>query len=69
MSSKIFAKCEKDGHSPRTIASTHPRFHTMVLSGQPKTQNPNENKVLRNESWNAFKNSYNLKKLLRPLGK
>jgi hypothetical protein len=36
----------------------------MVVKGQPKTQNPNENKVLKNESWNAIKNSYTLKELL-----
>jgi hypothetical protein len=23
------------------ITSTHPRFHAMVVSGQPKTKNPN----------------------------
>jgi hypothetical protein len=27
------------------ITSTHPKFHTMVVNGQPKTQNPNENKA------------------------
>jgi hypothetical protein len=26
------------------ITSTHPRFHAMVVSGQPKTLNKNENK-------------------------
>jgi len=26
------------------ITSTHLRFHAMVVSGQPKTQNPNEKK-------------------------
>jgi hypothetical protein len=26
------------------ITSTHPRYHAMVIKGQPKTQNPNENK-------------------------
>jgi hypothetical protein len=25
------------------IISTHPRFHAMVVRGQPNTQNPNEN--------------------------
>ncbi len=33
----------------------------MVVMGQPKTQNPNENKGAQNESWIAFKNSYTLK--------
>jgi hypothetical protein len=41
--------------------STRPRFHAMVVRGQPKAQNPNENKVFKNESWIAFKNSYTLK--------
>jgi len=26
------------------ITSTHLGFHTMVVRGQPKTQNPNENR-------------------------
>jgi hypothetical protein len=25
------------------ITSTHPRFHAMLINGQPKTKNPNEN--------------------------
>jgi hypothetical protein len=39
----------------------------MVLWGQPKTQNPYENKVLKNDSWIAFKNSYTLKNLFPKL--
>jgi hypothetical protein len=29
------------------ITSTHPRFHTMVVVGQPKTQYPNENEGIK----------------------
>jgi hypothetical protein len=41
----------------------------MVVRGQPKTQNPNENKVLKNESWIGFLNSYTLEKFLGPPNK
>jgi hypothetical protein len=32
----------------------------MVIRGQPKTQNPHENRGVQNESRVAFKNSYTL---------
>jgi hypothetical protein len=37
----------------------------MVIRGQPKTQNPNENIGVQNESKVALKNSYTFKNLFQ----
>jgi hypothetical protein len=46
------------------IISTHLGFHAMVARGQPKTQNPNENKGVQKLTRVAFKNSYTFRKIL-----
>jgi hypothetical protein len=45
---------EKSPFTKDLITSTHLRFHIMVIRGQPKTQNPNENRGVQNESKVAF---------------
>jgi hypothetical protein len=44
MWSKISQNTKKIALNQGLITSTHPSFHAMVVRGQPKTQNPNENK-------------------------
>jgi len=36
---------KKSSFAKDLITSTHPKFHAMFVNGQPKTQDPNENKV------------------------
>jgi hypothetical protein len=47
------------------ITSTRPKFHTMVVNGQPNTQNPNEKKLIKNESTITFLNSYTFKNFFK----
>jgi hypothetical protein len=47
------------------ITSTHPKFHAMVVNGQPKTQNPNENRVAQKWIKNFILKSIHPQRLLQ----
>jgi hypothetical protein len=44
---RIFSNAKKVTFTKDLITSTHPKFHTMVVNGQPKTQNPNGNRAVQ----------------------